>query len=77
MSDTQRTDAVEAECEGWDKLRWIPQSVARKAFAHARQLERENAAMRWALENILARIDEDEWIPTEYVQQAREALNLS
>ena len=41
MSDTPQTDAVEVECAGWEKLRWVPQVVVKKLFAHARQLERE------------------------------------
>ena len=43
-SKTPRTDALETECAGWDKLRWIPQIVAKKLFVLARQLERELSA---------------------------------
>jgi hypothetical protein len=41
MSDTPRTDAIEAGFAGWDKLRWIPHVVVQKSLAHARELERE------------------------------------
>jgi hypothetical protein len=41
MSDTPRTDALEAGFAGWDKLRWIPHVVVQKSLAHARELERE------------------------------------
>ena len=41
VSSTPRTDALENEFAGWDKLKWVSHVVAKKTLDHARQLERE------------------------------------
>ena len=74
MSDTPLTDALIAHLDKEHRAR-MP-FVIRQIVNPAKAFERQNAAMRHSLKNILARIDDDEWIPTEYVAEAREAIAL-
>jgi hypothetical protein len=78
MSDTPRTDALIEGCHRAmypEATGTIPLLPMEKRLAHfARQLEREGAAMRHALDCILTRIYDEEFIPQEYVEMAREAM---
>ena len=67
MSDTPRTDAVENDCL-MDVFKWS------KMLAHARQLERENARLREALQSIINGDTNATWAGSQCVEIAQAAL---
>ncbi len=79
MSDTPRTDALllawsEANNRnGWG-MRMLKKDDPQDPLDFARQLERENAELRGALENIVHRHSEDSFIPSEFWEDALAAL---